>query len=70
LIPIIESVEKPMKLSPSIRNIPNGTMHKLNAKNNISARFFLFSILTIFLRNMPIEMNAPTTTPAKWNLYP
>ena len=60
-----KSVGKPMTLSQSIINIPKGTMAKLNAKNNISIRIFLFSILGIFLRNNVMARKIPNTIPPK-----
>lgn len=70
LMPIALVVGNPIKLSPSIKKIPKGTIAKLNAKKKISIRNFLFSILGIFLRKRAIIRNAPITIHAKWNLYP
>gem|GEM_PF-1854649 len=60
----------PTKLSPIKRNNHKGTKDNANEKNKISHRIFLFSILTIFLRNTDIETNIPIKSPVKWNLYP
>ena len=64
-MPSQEVVETHIKLSPIKRNNHKGTNDNAREKNNISDQTFLFSTLTIFLRNTDIEMNIPIKSPIK-----
>jgi hypothetical protein len=69
-MPNQEVVVVPIKLSPIKRNNHKGTNDNVRERNNISDQTFLFSNLTIFLRNILIEIKRPIKIPVKSNLYP